>query len=465
MWFTLREALVYLLASTSLVERFPSIKSLGILQTTPQSTAHAVQQHVPQHIPQFILDSWDSWINNNRDVLDKMDAKEALCNVDSPLRSFLPDIPHDLFHYIEISNDYQWRNRLGWDNALARLSEIRDCPAALNSCHTITIEIYHVLQSMTNLSTVEWIRPCHQNPAVATFMEAFAEQEMTLPKVTTMKVAPGTQSLVQHAPNLEIIGEAEEYVWISRPEPPGKPNYHLELINGAAKAKNLKEFTLGFAWDEEHLEALVTAMPQLETLHLEGSIKLADPVQYGRFNAGGGLKTLAAILAKLPKLTELHLPCASGLSIGFDIGIGSWHYYDGLDAAKRQRELERESMWGTTTAGKIIADGLPNLQRLSIGSIDVDPRSADEDGRLAWPWRGRVKEYLLETTDWYIKHLERTEGFEWKEDSDEPVLWSSEMDEIMLDEDWVPWALGYEAMDENRQSRQHGDDYREYWAL
>lgn len=66
-----------------------------------------------------------------------------LRNQESPLRDSLPfSVPDDLFNELFIDNTRFSTPRRGWQNAQDRLSEILDCPAALESCSRFYVDIY-----------------------------------------------------------------------------------------------------------------------------------------------------------------------------------------------------------------------------------------------------------------------------------------------------------------------------------
>jgi len=97
--------------------------------------------HTP-NIPQFILDARHPWIERNRGQLWRMpNASIYLCQVDSVL-SIDDPILDDLFRRLEIDNNRVGISRYGWRNALDRLLEMQNCPAALERAETLHVDIF-----------------------------------------------------------------------------------------------------------------------------------------------------------------------------------------------------------------------------------------------------------------------------------------------------------------------------------
>lgn len=245
-------------------------------------------------IPQFVHDLDHPWINENMGVLEQLNATEALCNAESPLRSRLPTIPDDLFKDLKVDNhDYSMRKRLGWDNARDRLLEIRSCKEALRTCQRFRVDIYRhaggyddkwepqeppqdvpptfsdVLSSMPSLQKLEWMQPSDDTSATAIFESSFRERQLMLPTVTELQLGPNMHFLVPMAPNVETLTTSSGYKWPF----PWHLNLRHELIDAARGAKHLTYFEMRADWDADLVRRVLDAMPQLQTLRLEGSME------------------------------------------------------------------------------------------------------------------------------------------------------------------------------------------------
>ena len=111
---------------------------------------------------------------------------------------------------------------------------------------------------------------------------------------------------------------------------------------------------------------------------------------------------MLSLLAKLPNLTNLTLPTASELDLGFDDGPYCGNYYHGEKgrAFGRSRVVEHASV--VETAADMAVKALPALKSLTIGDTVVDltrNREHEDEGAIlsmAFPWTGRLEEYALE---------------------------------------------------------------------
>ena len=147
-------------------------------------------------------------------------ASIYLCQVDSVL-SIDDPILDDLFRRLEIDNNRVGISRYGWRNALDRLLEMQNCPAALERAETLHVDIFiHrnreplnppsellglfalVLDSMPNLGTIIWDMPCEQTPL---FGEALAARNSKLPSIRSLSVGPFSEYLVPLCPNVDTL--------------------------------------------------------------------------------------------------------------------------------------------------------------------------------------------------------------------------------------------------------------------
>ncbi|KAI0156956.1 hypothetical protein GGR57DRAFT_462823 [Xylariaceae sp. FL1272] len=129
-------------------------------------------------IPQFIVDARQPWIIKNKTRLENLqDVKSYLCSAigNSPMvqDSERPDleVPPDLFDYLEIDNNRIGMHRPGWPNAMERLREMKECPAALAHVKHFNVDVFvHKSEhSEFYLRNLEWSRPSNES------MDAFAD--------------------------------------------------------------------------------------------------------------------------------------------------------------------------------------------------------------------------------------------------------------------------------------------------
>jgi len=217
------------------------------------------------NIPQFILDARHPWIEANRPALEsRPDVAHYLCQVDAAF-NIDNEIPHDLFHRLEINNNRAGTNRLEWSDALRRLREIQTCGAALEGVKKLELDIYvydgrephdpssellgaflDVLASMVNVKTIVWDMPCEQTQV---FGEAFITRELRLPSVETLILGPFSEYMVALCPNLNSLAyslEAWHCDWQWRR---GKPCPKKLLIKAAAGNTEISSFSLSMGQD------------------------------------------------------------------------------------------------------------------------------------------------------------------------------------------------------------------------
>jgi hypothetical protein len=274
--------------------------------------------------------------------------KEVLCHQESPLQDSLPfSVPDDLFNELIIDNARFSTPRRGWQNAQDRLSEILDCPAALESCARFYVDIYRheydafrqgpgspnltaasgsvmihpnvtmkyrymgesiasidthnelgeqtdaptaladlfvdVLTSMPNLQTIEWKGP-EGTFQGEHFEKMFTERRLSLPTVKNMHLRSNFIFLAAMAPNLESL----TYDPVLSPRQ-SQERYRKQVLEIISDLPNLKSVRLHSSWDERDFLELYKAVPRLERLEIEGT------VDFMAFLTGGTHLTLRDI--------------------------------------------------------------------------------------------------------------------------------------------------------------------------
>ncbi|KAH7148232.1 hypothetical protein EDB81DRAFT_791784 [Dactylonectria macrodidyma] len=411
-------------------------------------------------IPQFILDTQHSWIRENLRVLQGIDAKHALCHLDSPLRGPLQPIPNDVFKNITVTDKERgyYNSPPDWSHAIEILEDILQCPVARQSCESLQVDFYqrkwrpgltgelgtppkhlthlvaNVLKSMRNLQRLEWIRPSDGQEVKMVFEETFVEANVQLPTIRSLSLGPNVHFLVRFCPGLQSLTTSGGRAWSFVPVEM-KENF----VRSAARAPNLKEFGMHVSWSKDLLKLMLENVPQVETLHIGGDI---ENIEHMVRNSGDKLRTLALILARFRNISKIWLPDSASLDLGFDGGPMCGNSYFGRWGRKYSREVTREDMWATQTAAKIILLGSPNLKSITIG---IWTTTRIIHGKAEWPWTGRIKEYLLERHPRYRRGEHLEEDDDVGEDPDDPIFRRGDMNDAALRDDWDPrvcWKQG-----------------------
>lgn len=247
-----------------------------------------LQQYIPKlfiassHIPQFALDTRHPWLEENRGYLERLDTPaQALCSLESKLRLANADetrtYPADLFKYLRIDNNRAGVDRPGWKNALLRLKEMLDCPAALHDVEDFNVQIWisdgsygigfsessqpptelprlfiERLRSMPRLQKLEWNTFSNGNDV---FQEAFRKANLTLPSVRHLVPAMYTDFLVGMCPAVLKLHSGRSVntadYWREEPERDAR----LQLVESTRAAKNLTEFSMKGEWQLQYLES------------------------------------------------------------------------------------------------------------------------------------------------------------------------------------------------------------------
>ncbi|KAH7149004.1 hypothetical protein B0J13DRAFT_674240 [Dactylonectria estremocensis] len=406
-------------------------------------------------IPQFILDTGHPWIRENLRALQGIDAKQALCNLDSSLRAPLEPIPIDLFKNVTISDKERgfFNTPPDWSHSVEILEDILNCPLGLQSCEYLQVDFYqrrrrpgrtadpdtppkelaHLvakpLKSMPNLERLEWIRPSEGQEVKRVFEETFVEDNVQLPTIRSLSLGPNMHFLVRFCPTLESLTTSGGRVWHFVPV-----EMEHNFVRAAVGALNLKDFGMRASWSKRLLGLVLENVPQVETLHIDGDI---ENMEHMVRNSGDKLRALARILARFRNISRIWLPDSASLDLGFDGGPMCGNSYLGRRGRKFSREVTRKDMWATQTAASIILLGSPNLDSITVGSWTT---TGIINGKAQWPWTGRVKAYLIERHPRYRlgEYLEEEDDDDIDEGLEDPIFPRGEMNDAALRDDWDP---------------------------
>ncbi|KAI1735183.1 hypothetical protein F4680DRAFT_312954 [Xylaria scruposa] len=386
-------------------------------------------------VPQFILDARHPWIVENQKKLEQLpDVESYLClssQVSTADSDIVPkvvenglQIPPDLFDYLEIDNNRC--SRPGWPNALMRAQEINGCPAALSQVKQFKTSIFvhdskysdtamkmlepsrpspelvdlfaDVLGNMTSLDSLTWSIP----PAYIKFFEKrFIDRGLVLPSVKTLEIDRGHHFLVPMCSNITNLEYGGKYPWQYNSSPNEDPE--SLLLRSTMSAPNITRLGMvaGWRWDHSQVQEVVSYLPGLESFGMRGELK--SRYRYSSFNHdfdysdGSTLGEILQILGSLQNLTQLDLPPAWDLDVGFDGGPGCGNAYFGPGGRNYQRDVYRQSLEAIERAAAIVVKVLPSLTGFSIGNTPANiTRYGNGTARASFPWTGRIFDYVME---------------------------------------------------------------------
>ncbi|KAI0106934.1 hypothetical protein F4814DRAFT_452146 [Daldinia grandis] len=400
-------------------------------------------------IPTFVLDTDHPWLSEeNCGWLESYpDVATALCDKSSPLwTSPSPghEIPTDLFTRIRISNNEAGSNRLGWNNAVSRLNELRNCTAALEDVRYLYVNIFvhtdqgsdplidpempselpglfaEVLASMPSLEKLEWRLRTEDTVA---FRDEFSRRDLTLPSVRHLVPDAQSHYLIPMCPSLETLEAGIDYYYTSWNKWYGESRGSKhDIVRAASAVNSIKELLIGDDWTPKKLEEVLEAMPNLVKLTIQGSLdpdrhlredigSEEDPEEKGKlleasFNIVSPVETrynltllqeYLSIISRFPKLEQLHLPGPAELGLGFDGGHWCGNAYDGEYGRHYGRTVVNERIDITELAGDMVMKAVPHLKILSIDDTQANlTRSEDGGLEIVWEWTGRKEEYAYE---------------------------------------------------------------------
>ncbi|KAI0801602.1 hypothetical protein GGR55DRAFT_683713 [Xylaria sp. FL0064] len=385
-------------------------------------------------IPQFILDARHPWVIENQSRLESLpDAEAYLCSASRQSMTNMSgeqsgrgenglDVPPDLFDYLEIDNNRWEVNRPGWSNALLRAREIQRCPAALSQVKTFKTRIFvydseysdwnkrvlepaqpprelpslfaDILGNMTSLETLKWDVP----PRYAHyFEELFLKRELVLPSVTRLEPRAMSHYLVQMCPNITSL----ERGWsMTLSDDVKNDDPDSLLIRATMFAPKLKRFGMSAkrSWTGPMIQELVSGyMPGVESLSIWGALATGY-TRHGEYESDGcTLKKALQLLSSFQNLTELELPDASTLGLGWDGGPLCGNAYFGPSGREYQRQVYRQGLEATERAGALVIEALPRLTSFSVGGSKANiTRYENGTLRATFPWTGWKDEWIMD---------------------------------------------------------------------
>ncbi|KAK5626986.1 hypothetical protein RRF57_002701 [Xylaria bambusicola] len=134
-------------------------------------------------------------------------------------------------------------------------------------------------------------------------------------------------------------------------------------------------------------------------MHLSLRGELRPEYRYTAYgdSSGSTLNEILQILDSLRNLTQLELPDASGLDLGWDGGPFCGNAYFGPGGRDYERQEYREGLETTERAAAIVVGALPRLNEFSIGGHQANvTRYENGTLRARFPWTGRLDEYVME---------------------------------------------------------------------
>ncbi|KAK2771137.1 hypothetical protein CKAH01_14501 [Colletotrichum kahawae] len=358
-------------------------------------------------IPQFILDTRHPWLTTHADEVSKLEDPKAIfctplkdaiassnhdpeCGHDWQLNGL--DIPHDLFHRLEIDNNRVGIDRYGWTNARNRLLEMKDCPRALEEVRELKVDIFahrgepvlppgelpglfaEVMGGMKGLRRLDWtIRGWDENAA---FREEFYRQGVEMRSVEELKANMYASWIRDSTPRLRMLEVKSDDWYDSKPE--DWREFPLVWLESLGRMQELKSLNLGGIWWDKQVEMtelIPKALPNLEELW-----------------------NMTKTFSSLSKLKKLHLPDSGHLHLGFDGGPWCGNAYDGEGGQRLWRQVRLDDIAATEHAGSIVQADIPELKGVDVGDFYGNFTVDDEGGKaIDWPWTGRLENWLRGT--------------------------------------------------------------------
>jgi len=279
-----------------------------LMNTLQRVSSTVIDFLIKGYVPQFLLDTGHSWIKKDPlDLRRNPNAKHLLSSLDSTLRppanATADDFeknkyyPADLFRKLEIDNSRYGINRPGWQNAIDRLTEILDSPAALQDVEVFVVDIYNhgyahfweysmyldsvkmparlpdlmakALKSMPNLRRLEW---SVKKPYVDDFASAFEDHGIHLDGVRELKVSPFSEFLVRVCPSLEILepnrGLEPCWRWKFWEDDEDPKHILLKAARGAGKVRKFQVNEGTWKWDKRTVKCKSMGCPMNDLVQI-----------------------------------------------------------------------------------------------------------------------------------------------------------------------------------------------------
>ncbi|KAM7211920.1 hypothetical protein V8F06_012696 [Rhypophila decipiens] len=420
----------------------------------------------------FISDARNPWVTKHFLRLNSQkDITTALCTLNSsdPSRQALEahvssrgigPLPSakDLFSKLEINNNRAGVNRWsGWQNAIDRLKEMLNCPAALENLRELEVDIFaydfergearfmltttfikstgetvevaeisslfaQLLMSAPKLERVNWQIPCEQTQF---FERDFDRMGVEFKSIRQLTLGPFSDYMFRFTPGLESL-ESGRY-WSCQYQISGFRDAGIALVKAVLglpleNRDKIRRLDLKPRWDvpRELVIDILEAMPNLTELSLEGKLERKweedrETEWDLRYRPGLEklLKSYLTLISHLPNLRKLGLPPASELGLGFDGGAWCGNAYFGPSGRAYGRQVSRERAKTVEIAARFTLEEMPYLSELSIGGTRaalndtgtelctsrvgvITGHGGSKVPEVRWPWTGRMKEWTYE---------------------------------------------------------------------
>ncbi|KAL2067654.1 hypothetical protein VTL71DRAFT_15750, partial [Oculimacula yallundae] len=420
--------LFILFSLLTIVLAFPDLSSVKIWLASLQQPILDIIDNPRRTstIPQFIVRAQHPWILANQRKLEVLPNAEAfLClgptdpKADKNAAQTADlQIPSDLFQNLSIITHQYDDSRLGWPDALERLTEIIRCPRALTEVKNLEVNVHvrrreydgllgkaiegheppekvmslfgDVLEAMTRLETLIWEIGREDAP----FLEqSFRARNLSLPSVTFLQPGILSHYMIGMCPNLETLENGGGYDWNGWTG--DGPDWRMLFIESAASAPKLKRFAMQGkyeGWSLEYAAGVAKSVPQIESIGLRGAIRRRDPSENNNM-----LKSIVETFASLQNLSHIEIPWHGGLGLGFDGGAWCGNAYDGPRGEAYGREVAIQGAETTEKAAAILMTALPQLTSFSIGDDRPNVTRAENGSVIiTWPWTGRMRDWVFE---------------------------------------------------------------------
>lgn len=213
---------------------------------------------------------------------------------------------------------------------------------------------------MGRLQRLEFVIP---QDYTAVFEVALQQAKIDLSKISSLTLGPHCDFLVASCPNIEMLSSNTQH-WLRTQTAKSELDWiydssrkhFLPMISAASKCPNLYHLVLDNWWTIDTIEAVVAAMPNLQTLNLQGC-RYED-----------GLTKLLPLLSRLKYLRHLSLPEPQFLEIGFRLPeIGSIRCSNRA-GMRKYFEAERGKVTAKV-ARTVFSVCKANLETLCIGDV------------------------------------------------------------------------------------------------
>lgn len=215
-----------------------------------------------------------------------------------------------------------------------------------------------ILESMAKLQTLAIdMRPAQ----LKTHCEALDPANMSLPSVKSLMLGPGMGWIIPLCPNvtsLSMYRGPGDFRFIDK-------EAAYDLIRWAAQAPLLYHLRVPVR-STDVLAQIAKSLPRLTSLAVEYRV---------------GIQEVARVLTGFTNLTDLRLPRASELGIGFN-PPRCGNYYMGKDGRARREKVERKRHEANRKVAELAFSACTTLKTVAIGDNIVATAERSKDGAL-----------------------------------------------------------------------------------